>query len=109
VISVSIKLLGTDTLCLRVGGTLDVTTVVDLEPTLATILRREPWHVQLELSRLRMIDSVGVGALLGFYKRLQTCGCWVTLKGLREQPLAVFRLLGLDRALGMPGLNPLSS
>lgn len=109
VLSASITLLGTNTLRLRVGGSLDVTTVLDLETTLSAILKRQPWQVHLDVSPLRMIDSVGVGALIRFYKRLHALGCWVTMSGLRDQPLVVFRLLRLDGTLGALGLDRLPS
>ena len=84
---------------MTVCGSLDVTTVPELEQTMTIVIDRQPWQVQLELSRLRMLDSVGVGALLCFHKRLQAFGCAVTVSGLCEQPLAVWRLLHLDQRL----------
>ena len=69
--SISIKFVGTDFVRLRIDGNLDVTTVPELEPTLARLVARQPWQVELELSRLRMLDTVGVGALIRFYKRLR--------------------------------------
>lgn len=98
--SISIKFVGADFVRLRIDGNLDVTTVPELEPTLARLVARQPWQVELELSRLRMLDTVGVGALIRFYKRLRIGGCYVTVSGLRDQPLAVFRLLRLDERLG---------
>jgi anti-sigma B factor antagonist len=95
----SIKMLETHAVRLTVGGSLDVTTVPELEQTMTIVINRQPWQVQLELSRLRMIDSVGVGALLRFHKRLQSFGCAVTISHLCEQPLAMFRLLKLDERL----------
>jgi anti-sigma B factor antagonist len=102
----STKLMGTESVELTIAGDLDVTTIEDLKPMLVRIVARRPWRVELELSRLRMIDSVGVGTLLGFYKRLRAYGCHVSLSGLREQPLAVFRLLRLDQRLGDLELEP---
>ena len=48
----------------------------------------------------------GVGALIRFYKRLRMGGCHFTVSGLRDQPLAVFRLLRLDERLGDLDLEP---
>lgn len=105
-ISYSIKFRGTEFIRLRVDGKLDITTVGELERILATLVAREPWHVELELSRLRMLDTAGVGALIRFYKRLRMGGCHFTVSGLRDQPLAVFRLLRLDERLGDLELDP---
>ena len=84
---------------LIVAGELDVNTVDRLEPTLTMVVRRRPVHIEVELSRLRMIDSAGVGQLVDFCKRLRAVGCRPLIVGLRDQPLAVFRLLRLDRML----------
>lgn len=94
----SIKL-NTETLRLSIGGDLDGTTLPDLETMLDRIVTREPWQVEMELSRLRMIDTIGVGALVRFSKRLRLSGCLLIVTGLRDQPALVFRLLGLDRRL----------
>jgi anti-sigma B factor antagonist len=96
----SIQFVGTDFLRMRVDGTLDVTTVPVLEPVLVRLVDRRPWQVELDLSRLRTIDIVGAGTLLGFYKRVRASGSVFTWSGLRDQPLAVFRLLWLDRDFG---------
>jgi anti-sigma B factor antagonist len=106
VLSLSIKLVGPEFIRLRVGGNLDVTTVPTLELTLDRVAARTPWRLELELSRLRMIDTVGLGALVRFSKRLKGAGCLVHVGGLRDQPLLVFRLLGLDRQLGLAGDLP---
>jgi anti-anti-sigma regulatory factor len=96
----SIQLVGTECLRLKIDGTLDVTTVPVLEPMLVSVVDRRPRYVELDLSRLRTIDVVGAGALLGFYKRLRTAGSVFNWSGLCDQPLAAFRMLRLDRHLG---------
>jgi anti-sigma B factor antagonist len=55
--------------------------------------------VEVDLSNLRLIDSSGVGALVSLYKRAHAQGSNVEIRGLRDQPLAIFRLLRLDRVL----------
>ena len=99
VLSYSIKMVAIGFLRLGVGGNLDVNSIGDLESMLDRLLAREPWRVELDLSRLELIDSTGVGALVRLSKRLKAFGCLVTVRGLHAQPLAVFRLLGLDRRL----------
>ena len=46
-----------------------------------------------------MLDSSGVGALVSLYKRVRAQGGQVVMIGLRDQPLAIFRLLRLDRVM----------
>ena len=95
----SVKLLGEGSVRLSIVGQLDGATLSDLEPMLARLSARQPWQLELDLSRLRMIDSIGVGGLVRFWKRLRACGSFVTVTGLRDQPLAVFRLLRLEQGL----------
>ncbi|MGO9666255.1 MAG: STAS domain-containing protein [Polyangia bacterium] len=48
---------------------------------------------------MRLIDSSGVGAVVFLYKRAKEHGGVVTVQGLCEQPLAIFKLLRMDRVL----------
>jgi anti-anti-sigma factor len=100
VLWVSLKDLGTGSLRLSVGGHLDASTTHRIEPMLDSILVREPWRATVDLSRLELIDTVGMGRIVGLCKRLKGRGCLVTIRGLRDQPLAIFRALGFDRRLG---------
>jgi anti-sigma B factor antagonist len=58
--------------------------------------------VVVDLSFLRVIDSSGVGAIVSLYKRVRATGGDVRVVGLRDQPLAIFQLLRLDRVLVGP-------
>jgi anti-sigma B factor antagonist len=82
---------------LVIEGELDIVSVFDLKPVIDNIVNSRPRRVEVELARLRMVDSSGVGALIGLYKRVRAQGGEVVLKGLQNQPLAIFRLLQLDR------------
>lgn len=84
---------------LAIEGELDAVSVSDLRADIEKLLARKPSRVQVDLSRLRMVDSSGVGALVSLYKRVKAQGGTVTLSGLRDQPLAIFRLLRLDRVM----------
>jgi anti-sigma B factor antagonist len=84
---------------LAIEGELDAVSVSDLRADLEKLLARQPSRVEVDLSRLRMVDSSGVGALVSLYKRARAQGGNVVLTGLRDQPLAIFRLLRLDRVM----------
>ena len=56
-------------------------------------------RVVVDVSGLRLIDSLGVGAVVFLYKQAKEYGGVVTVHGLHDQPLAIFKLLGLDRVL----------
>jgi anti-sigma B factor antagonist len=82
---------------LRVEGSLDALTVAEMRPTIEGIIGLQLKEVAVDLSALTLIDSSGVGAIVSLYKRMREAGGQVKIKGLRDQPLAVFKLLGLDR------------
>jgi len=82
---------------LRIEGALDAVTAPDLRPILDALVSEKRPRVIVELSALRLIDSSGVGALVALYKRLRAQGGIVSVIGLKDQPLAIFKLLRLDR------------
>ena len=84
---------------LAITGELDALTVSSLWPEIDALVGRKPVRVEVELSRLRLIDSSGIAAIVSLYKRVRAQGGEVVVKGLQEQPLAVFRLLRLDRVM----------
>ncbi len=84
---------------LRIEGELDAVSVSDLRPVLDEIVSAAAATVIVDLTALRLIDSSGVGAIVSLYKRVRTKGGTVTVRGVREQPLAIFKLLRLDRVL----------
>jgi anti-sigma B factor antagonist len=84
---------------LAIEGELDAVTVSDLRADIDKLLLRRPSRVEVDLSLLRMVDSSGVGALVSLYKRVRAQGGDVVVMGLRDQPLAIFRLLRLDRVM----------
>jgi anti-anti-sigma factor len=83
-------------------GELDVTTVDELRPSLNSLVARRLPRVEFDLSRLRMIDSIGTGVLVAFYKGMRAHGGDVVLRETGGQPLAILRLVHLDRVLLQP-------
>jgi anti-sigma B factor antagonist len=88
-----------DVSILRIEGALDAMSTPELRPVIDAIVADKRPRVDVELSGLRLIDSSGVGAIVSLYKRMRAQGGQVAVKGLRDQPLAIFRLLRLDRVL----------
>jgi anti-sigma B factor antagonist len=91
---------------LAIEGELDAVTVAELRLEIEKLLAKRPNRVEVDLSSLRMLDSSGVGALVSLYKRVRATGGEVVVIGLRDQPLAIFRLLRLDRVMLGSGLTP---
>jgi anti-anti-sigma factor len=84
---------------LRIEGELDAVSIPDVRPTIDTLLAERHARIVVDLSGLRLIDSSGVGALVFLYKKAKEYGGSVTVRGLRDQPLSIFKLLRLDRVL----------
>jgi anti-sigma B factor antagonist len=84
---------------LVIEGELDAVTVSDLRTAIEKLLMQHVGRVEVDLSELRMLDSSGVGALVSLYKQVRARGGEVVVIGLRDQPLAIFRLLRLDRVM----------
>ena len=84
---------------LRVQGELDASSVLDLRPTIGKIVDERPRLLFVDLSDLRLIDSTGVGAIVALYKAVRSYNGSMAVLGAREQPLAMFRILNLDRVL----------
>jgi len=86
-------------LVLRIEGELDAVSVPELRNAIEQIVSAQATNVVVDLGGLRLIDSSGVGAIVSLYKRVRKYGGEASVRGLRDQPLAIFRLLRLDRVL----------
>jgi anti-sigma B factor antagonist len=87
---------------LAIEGQLDAVSAGDLRLELDKLVATRPRAVEVDLSSLRLIDSSGVGALVSLYKRVKQQGGSVVINGIRDQPLAIFQLLKLDRLMLRP-------
>jgi anti-sigma B factor antagonist len=86
-----------DLTVLRISGSLDALSTPELRPMIETLVAEKRAVITVDLSELRIIDSSGVGAIVSLYKRMRAVGSKVEVVGLKDQPLAIFRLLRLDR------------
>ena len=82
---------------IRLSGSLDALSTPELRPTIDTLVAEKRPAITVDLTDLRLIDSSGVGAIVSLYKRMRALGAKVEVVGLKDQPLAIFRLLRLDR------------
>ena len=84
---------------LRIVGELDAVSAPDLRPSVDALLAEHHPRVVVDVSGLRLIDSLGVHAVVSLYKKAKNYGGVVTVHGLSSQPLVIFKLLRLDRVL----------
>jgi anti-sigma B factor antagonist len=92
---------GTTTV-LAIEGVLDALTVPEIRPEIDELVKARPASVTVNLAGLRLIDSSGVGMIVSLYKRCKEHGGTVRLTGIGNQPLAIFKLLRLDRVFDLP-------
>jgi anti-sigma B factor antagonist len=84
---------------LHIAGELDALSAPDLRPVINRIGEDQPSKVLVDLSELRLIDSSGVGAIVALFKMVRAYEGTLAVVGVRDQPLAILRLLQLDRVL----------
>lgn len=82
---------------LKIGGQLDAMSAPELMPTIDKLVEEKRRTVVVNLEELDLIDSSGVAAIVALYKRCRAQGGKVTVTGARDQPLAIFKLLRMDR------------
>jgi len=85
----------------RIEGQLDAISAADIRSLFDQIIERHPRLVILDLSALRLIDSSGVGAIVSLFKRVRADNGDFQVQGASGQPLAIFKLLRLDRVFSL--------
>jgi anti-sigma B factor antagonist len=86
-----------DETTLSIEGVLDAVTAPEIRPTIEELVSEQRKAILIDLTSLRLIDSSGVGVIVSLFKRCKTFGGVVRVSGLKDQPLAIFKLLRLDR------------
>ena len=86
---------------LFVRGSLDINSAPALAEEIDKIVATKPQNVECDLSGLDLIDSSGVAALVKLYKGVRSSGGAITITGARDQPLAIFKLLRMDKVFNL--------
>jgi anti-sigma B factor antagonist len=86
---------------LRIEGSLDALTARDIRPVLDAVVADRPKRVVVDFDALTMLDSSGIGAIVSLFKRLKANGGEIVIVHAHDQPLAVLKLLKLDRVFGL--------
>jgi anti-sigma B factor antagonist len=86
---------------LAVRGSLDINTAPHVADEVDRIINEKPKTVIVDLSGLDLIDSSGVAALVKLYKGVRSAGGLITISGARDQPLAIFKLLRMDKVFNL--------
>ncbi|MEZ4366440.1 MAG: STAS domain-containing protein [Kofleriaceae bacterium] len=80
---------------------LDINTAPQLAEQVDRLLAAKPREVVVDLAGLDVIDSSGVAVLVKLYKGVRNLGGKLTIVGARDQPLAIFKLLRMDKVFGI--------
>jgi anti-anti-sigma factor len=86
------------TMAIVVDGALDAETIGAFRPAADAALNGTG-PVVLRLDGVTALDSSGIAAIVFLHRRLSLRGRALRLTGLAGQPLALARLIGLDRAI----------
>lgn len=86
---------------LLLRGSLDINSAPMLSEEIDRIIASKPARVVADLSSLDLIDSSGVAALVKLFKGVRGAGGEVSIQGARDQPLAIFKLLRMDKVFNL--------
>lgn len=86
---------------LELDGALDALTAPEIRPIFDKVVTDGRRRVTVDLAKVTMIDSSGIGAIVSLFKRIKSGGGQVLVVGAKDQPLAVLKLLKLDRVFGL--------
>jgi len=90
-----------DQTTLAISGTLDAVSAPEIRPTIDEIVLAKRENVVVDLAGLDLIDSSGVAVIVSLFKRIRAIGGEVRVVGIRDQPLAIFKLLRMDRVFSL--------
>lgn len=95
-----------DALCLHLAGVLDAEGARALRPGFEALARESREDVVLDFAGVTYLDGAGLGAVAFLFKRLAARGRRLRLQGVKGQPLATLRELGLGRLFGLEPRRP---
>lgn len=86
---------------LVIRGSLDINSAPQLAEEIDKLVAGKVKRVTVDLAGLDLIDSSGVAALVKLYKGIRGHGGQVEMTGARDQPLAIFKLLRMDKVFNL--------
>jgi anti-sigma B factor antagonist len=86
---------------LTIRGSLDIKSAPLLAEEIDRVVATKPPKVKVDLSALDLIDCSGVAALVKLYRGVRGNGGAIAIRGARDQPLAIFKLLRMDHVFNL--------
>lgn len=109
---VDLRLAG-DSVTVTVRGEVDLHASPQLRARLAAAVEEEAELVLVHLDGVTLLDSTGLGVIVGAWKAQRAAGRRLEIVCSRPEPLKTLRLTGLDRVVtvhpglpGAPGAQP---
>lgn len=84
---------------IHLEGALDALTIDQVSPTIESVVAEDVQRVIVDIGRVTLLDSFGVGVIVSLWKRMKARGGEMRLVRAHDQPLAVLKILNLDRVL----------
>jgi anti-sigma B factor antagonist len=84
---------------LTLAGRLTINTALELTGTVDQLVNERRTKVIIDMADLDLLDSSGVSMLMSLYRRVQVVGGQCQLINSKDQPLAILRLLEMDRVV----------
>lgn len=89
------------TVCVRVGGEIDIATIIPLSEVLAVLIATRPRAIEVDLADVRFMDSSGVNALVRAHRSAAAGGCRVRVARPQSVVDRVLRICGPAETLGL--------
>jgi len=99
-ISISLQEGGRDTISeIRVDGVIDTLTASELEEVIDSLLKRDRYHVVIDLAGVDYISSAGWGIFISHIKEVRANGGDIKLAGMISNVHEIYELLEFDNVL----------
>ena len=87
----------------EVSGEVDVFTAPQLDEQLSGLVEAGSYQLVVDLSNVEFLDSTGLGVLVKALKRVREHGGSLSVVTATDRISKVFRITGLDTAIGLHG------
>lgn len=87
----------TNELVLTMAGQLDALSAPDIVGTIETLIEEKRMLITVDMSEVDLIDSSGVAVLVSLYKKSRSIGGKMKVRGAKDQPLAIFKLMNMKK------------
>ncbi len=84
-------------LVLTMAGQLDALSAPDILTTIDSLIEKKHMMIVVDMADVDLIDSSGVAVLVALYKRSRSIGGKMKVRGAKDQPLAIFKLMNMKK------------